>query len=324
MDKRSFLLGCAAFAALFALSGAGKAPAGQAERSDAQRILRLTRKRVAPFPLFGAKELEAALLRKNSRHLLISLQSRADYEAGHLPNARLFPPEDLADPQKLAAFAQKLPADKNIVLICSNGHLSCAVMLLLRQLGLNASALAFGMNGWNRACAGGGAYRGDIGGEISRSPERLVTAQNPEPPACSELTERALLMRASRARFLNEIAPAVHRERREGLLLCLRRPEDYAAGHIPGAVNIPAEAFLNGDEILTRLPRGRKIILSCYVGHYSCGAALLLTQLGYEAQSLEWGMAGWNNRYLGPILQALTAPAARPAEQGPGRLFMNS
>lgn len=327
MEKRTFLLSCAAFAASLSLDGAWRtlrAVAGQPSDSDARRILRLTRNYAEKFPLLSTKEVSTIVRQGKDRHLLISLQSREEYENGHVPGAMLFPPEDLASPDKLTDFAHKLPKNKRIILICPNGHISCAVMLFLRQLKLNAGAMAFGMDGWNRAYAGSGAYPGDIGGEISLSHTRMRPEPDLAPPVYSELDDHSLLVQKSHGRFLSEVEPAAIREGCEGLLFCLRRPEDYAGGHIPGSINIPSEAFLGGDKIITQIPREQKITLSCYVGHYSCGAALLLTQLGYDARSVEWGMAGWNNKHIGPILQSLNNDAALPVESGPGVLYMSS
>lgn len=327
MEKRTFLLSCAAFAATLSMDGAWRtlrAAAGQSSESDSRRILRLTRNYAAKFPLINAKELQTIIQQGKGRHLFISLQSRNEYTAGHVPGSMLFPPEDLASPERLDAFVNKLPKDKPIVLICPNGHLSCAVMLFLLQLRLDATTLAMGMDGWNRAYAGSGAYGGDINGEISTSPTKLPPAANLDAPTYSDLEDQALLIKKSRGRFLEEVPPIAVRDRHGGLLLCLRRPEEYAAGHIPGAVNIPGEAFLGGDKIITQIPRDQAILLSCYVGHYSSAAALLLTQLGYAASSVGWGMAGWNNRYIGPILQVLTNSAGFPVESGPGVIYMDS
>ena len=45
----------------------------------------------------------------------------------------------------------------------------------------------------------------------------------------------------------------------------IRAPEDYANGHIKGAVNIPGKVLFNADG-LAKLPKDKPIVLNCYSG----------------------------------------------------------
>jgi pyruvate/2-oxoglutarate dehydrogenase complex dihydrolipoamide dehydrogenase (E3) component/rhodanese-related sulfurtransferase len=70
------------------------------------------------------------------------------------------------------------------------------------------------------------------------------------------------------------------------LLLDVRTPEEYRAGHIPGAVNIPV------DELRSRLneaPADREIIAYCQVGQRGYLAMRLLRQAGRRAVNLGGG-----------------------------------
>lgn len=79
-------------------------------------------------------------------------------------------------------------------------------------------------------------------------------------------------------------------------VLDVRPPEEFAAGHLPGAINIPL-----GDlpARLKKLPKGREVIAYCR-GPYcllSVDAVVLLRQKGYQARRLadgypEWAAAG--------------------------------
>lgn len=328
MQRRSFLLACAAATAALSLSGPKRVlrafAAGKSGESDVERIIRLTKNSSRKFPLLSIREVESIIRRNKGRHIILSLQSRMEYETGHVPGALFFPRNDLGNPETLLALVEKLPKNKTVVLTCSNGHFSCAAMLLLRQLGIEASAMTFGMDGWNRAYAGTGAYRGDINGEICTIPAE-INHNYVDIPSFSELDDKALIIQNSSPTLLKEFSPKnLVPDNKEYLQICLRRPEDYAAGHIPESINIPAEAFYNGDKIITRIPKDHKILLSCYVGHYSSGAALLLTQLGYETYCLDWGMAGWNNKHIGTVLQTLNTVSNLQVESGPGALYMES
>lgn len=84
----------------------------------------------------------------------------------------------------------------------------------------------------------------------------------------------------------------------------LRKPEDYAKGHIPGAINIFWLDLLK-PENLKILPIDKKILLYCYLGHTSSQVMVLLSLLGYSTISLKFGLgispvkgvpvAGWLN-----------------------------
>ena len=70
------------------------------------------------------------------------------------------------------------------------------------------------------------------------------------------------------------------------LLLDVRTPSEYAAGHIPDAVNVPV------DELRARLadvPKGRLVVAYCQVGQRGYLATRLLTQSGYAVSNLSGG-----------------------------------
>lgn len=104
----------------------------------------------------------------------------------------------------------------------------------------------------------------------------------------------------------NYITPEqFHKEdKNQYFILDIRRPEDFAKGHIPGATNIFWLDLLK-PENLEKLPRNEKILVYCYVGHTSSQALVLLKLLGYDAVGLKFGMgkspvegvpiAGWTD-----------------------------
>jgi sulfur-carrier protein adenylyltransferase/sulfurtransferase len=90
----------------------------------------------------------------------------------------------------------------------------------------------------------------------------------------------------------------------EFLLLDVRQPEEYEAGHIPGAMLIPlGELEARREE----LERGKKIITYCRSGHRSMAAAIALCGLGFkDVHSLEGGIVNWRYETIGGL------PEARP------------
>ncbi|MBR5284520.1 MAG: rhodanese-like domain-containing protein, partial [Clostridia bacterium] len=71
------------------------------------------------------------------------------------------------------------------------------------------------------------------------------------------------------------------------LIIDIRDAEDYAAGHIKGAVNIP---FLQVVNYVEQLPREQRIIVACYSGQ-TAGQIVGSLQLGgFNAYTLSGGM----------------------------------
>lgn len=75
----------------------------------------------------------------------------------------------------------------------------------------------------------------------------------------------------------------------EFFILDIRRKEDYEAGHIPGAKNIFWLDILKPENI-AQLPRDKKILIYCYVGHTSSQLLVILKLLGYDVVALKFGM----------------------------------
>jgi rhodanese-related sulfurtransferase len=75
-------------------------------------------------------------------------------------------------------------------------------------------------------------------------------------------------------------------------LLDLRAAEDYALGHIPGAVNIGAKVLFTAEN-LAKLPDNKPIVVYCYTGQTSSQAVSVLNMLGYDATNLKFGMPAW-------------------------------
>ena len=75
-------------------------------------------------------------------------------------------------------------------------------------------------------------------------------------------------------------------------VLDVRPPEEYAAGHVPGAVNIPVHEL---EKRLAELPKRREVVAYCR-GPYclmSYDAVALLRKKGLKARRLEDGLPEW-------------------------------
>ncbi len=92
-------------------------------------------------------------------------------------------------------------------------------------------------------------------------------------------------------------AEAVHTNMEDGdatndyYIIDIRSAEDFANGHIPGAVNSTLGDVLTAAE----LSGGKSLLVACYSGQTAGHAVLALRLSGYPtAKVLKWGMCSWN------------------------------
>lgn len=79
------------------------------------------------------------------------------------------------------------------------------------------------------------------------------------------------------------------RERVDTPLIDVREVDEFAAGHVPGAVNIPMSVL--GDR-LQELPDGAFDVI-CQAGGRSARVVEALTARGYDATNVEGGTGEW-------------------------------
>ena len=76
-------------------------------------------------------------------------------------------------------------------------------------------------------------------------------------------------------------------------LLDVRQPEEFAQGHIQGAVSMPLGNLPNSYK---QIPKGVKLVVYCRSGHRSGQAVSFLLAQGYDkAVSLAGGYTAWSN-----------------------------
>jgi glyoxylase-like metal-dependent hydrolase (beta-lactamase superfamily II)/rhodanese-related sulfurtransferase len=86
-------------------------------------------------------------------------------------------------------------------------------------------------------------------------------------------------------------AAALEARSAEAVLVDVREPDEYVAGHVPGAVNVPQADLASR---LDELPPERQILVICQGGFRSLRAAQFLKQQGYDrVVNVEGGTAAW-------------------------------
>ena len=81
---------------------------------------------------------------------------------------------------------------------------------------------------------------------------------------------------------------------RDAMLLDVREDDEWAAGHIDGAVHVPMNqlpARLQADA--GTVPVDRPVIVVCKAGGRSAQVTAWLDQQGYDVHNLDGGMLAW-------------------------------
>lgn len=76
-------------------------------------------------------------------------------------------------------------------------------------------------------------------------------------------------------------------------LLDVRTPQEYAGGHIDGALNIDVRSDDFRRMVEKELSKDSTILVYCRSGRRSMDAAEILTKLGYKVVNLKGGIIGW-------------------------------
>ncbi len=80
------------------------------------------------------------------------------------------------------------------------------------------------------------------------------------------------------------------------VLVDVREEEDYAKGHVPGAINLPKDRWDNPQG----LSRDKTNVVYCYTQqcHLAANACVQFAGLGYPVMELEGGFAAWKDDEL--------------------------
>lgn len=88
-------------------------------------------------------------------------------------------------------------------------------------------------------------------------------------------------------------------EGKNHFLLDVRRPDEFATGHIEGAANISVETLANN---LSRIPKDVPIVVYCRSGNRSAQAADILADAGYTEIYDLGGIIDWQRLSL-PVVR---------------------
>jgi rhodanese-related sulfurtransferase len=87
-----------------------------------------------------------------------------------------------------------------------------------------------------------------------------------------------------------DVAELARRHADGAYVLDVRQPDEYEAGHVPGAVLVPL-GELGGR--MGELPQDRPLLVICKSGGRSANAVQALTAAGYDATNIAGGTMAW-------------------------------
>jgi rhodanese-related sulfurtransferase len=89
----------------------------------------------------------------------------------------------------------------------------------------------------------------------------------------------------------HEVLGMIDQGRDDVVIVDVRLPSDYRAGHLPGAINLPKGRWEN----VRGLSKDKLHILYCYTQtcHLAAEGAVELLRQGYRVQEMEGGYATW-------------------------------
>ncbi|MEG1943226.1 MAG: rhodanese-like domain-containing protein, partial [Angelakisella sp.] len=215
--------------------------------------------------------------------IIIDVRQPADYEKGHLKGAYNVP----LGPT-VATSLELIPNDVPLFINCYTGQTSSQVVALLNIAGKFATNIQGGFNNGISKAEGFEKY-------VDTTAATLPTESYPVDEAIKTAVAKYFAdMDAAAGTFKYFNFPAaslkelVAAESEDYTILSVRKAEDFAKGHIAGAINIP---FGKGmQEHFSEIPAGKPVVVYCYSGQTSSQTTAVLRMLGYEAYSLAGGM----------------------------------
>ncbi|NUO42854.1 MAG: rhodanese-like domain-containing protein [Streptomyces sp.] len=80
----------------------------------------------------------------------------------------------------------------------------------------------------------------------------------------------------------------------DALVLDVREADEWAAGHVEGALHVPMSGFVaRFGEVTEAVAEGRRAYVMCRVGGRSAQVTQYLVQQGIDAVNIDGGMLAW-------------------------------
>lgn len=243
------------------------------------------------------KDLKTELDTSPDKYAILDLRRADAYAAGHIKGAINVPygPDVAKNLDAIRAIAK----DKTLIVACYTGQTAGQTNSLLNVAGIKTLSLNSGMGG----SSVGLDTRGWLG-------EKFPTVTEPTAmPTLPAVASKSKTIDAAVQKYFNEVPQdsykielpamkdALAKEPDKYYIVDVRKAEDFAKGHIKGAVNIPygPEIAKNLDSIKEK-SKDKTVVVYCYTGQTAGQTDSLLNLFGIPTKSLNFGfgMDGFN------------------------------
>lgn len=190
---------------------------------------------------------------------------------------------------------EKIPNDRTVYVYCYSGQTASQTVFLLHLAGKQAINVS---GGFDKGISGEEAAKELMTTEAAAFGEETYTV-DADIQTAVENYYKAVAAEKDYAK--NNISPKQLKELMDAgsediCIVDLRSAEDYAAGHIEGAINLPYGKGM--EENFDILPTDKTLILQCYSGQTASQTTAALRVKGYRAYNLSGGMgaeggSGW-------------------------------
>jgi rhodanese-related sulfurtransferase len=224
-------------------------------------------------------DLKARVDANDTTMLIIDIRKAEDYAKSHIKGAVNIPFG------KVNEYLDKLPADKELIVYCYTGQTAGQTVAIMNMYGYNARSLNLGFDsGWVK--------KNNF--PVDTTPNELpanVTPAKPDANIAKILKDYYVNMPENIHKINSADLQKLIENGDDIQIVDLRKPEDFAKGHIKNAINIPfGEVNKNFGKFATNKP----VIVYCYTGQTAGQTVAVLNVLGIDARSVHAGFdLGW-------------------------------
>ncbi|MCW3489884.1 rhodanese-like domain-containing protein [Dethiobacter alkaliphilus] len=241
--------------------------------------------------IISSEDIKEALESNPDAMFILDIRRQEDFEAGHIEGAVH------SEWGNVGEIMDRLPKNRPVVVACYTGQTAGQTVALLRMAGFdNAQSMLYGMRlGWEKeefAMEGTGMVAAaDLPAVSSSADEKEEILWEKAQAVFADIADgnRALMDSEELQAGLEDNPNAFY-------VLDIRRPDDFAEGHIEHSVHSP---WSQVGEVLESLPTNRPVVVGCYSGQTAGQTVGVLRMLGLDARSLLFGVRdGWEEEGL--------------------------
>lgn len=234
---------------------------------------------------------------------IIDIRTPEDYAKGHIKGAVNLPFGN----QSIAQNLEIIPDDVPVYVYCYTGQTASQTIAVLNVAGKPAYNV---QSGFVRGISVEPNFENYLSTEAAALPTGTYAVDADIKAAVEEYFATVASYAGTPTEAQNikveTVKEIVDSESDEYVIVSVRKAEDYALGHVKGAVNIPFGAGMQ--DALAELPKDKKIIVYCYTGQTGSQTAAILRLLGYEAYNMQFGMGSAESEkgWLGAGFETVT------------------